>query len=71
MTNKEGMDALSGLVKAQTNPKYAGAASAKIVDALNKSGIIDSEYINTVDNIFNQQQQLQSAPVINWDVAPQ
>ena len=72
MTNKEGMDALSGLVKAQTNPKYAGAASAKIVDALNKSGIIDSEYINTVDNIFNQQQQQpQSAPVINWDVAPQ
>lgn len=70
MTSKEGMDALSGLVKAQQNPKYAGAAAAKIVDSLNKSGIMDSEYISTVDNIFNQQQQKQSAPAINWDVAP-
>lgn len=71
MTSKEGMDALSGLIKAQNNPKYAGAASAKIVDAINKAGIIDSDYINTVDNIFNQQQQPQATPVINWDVAPQ
>lgn len=71
MTSKEGMDALSGLIKAQNNPKYAGAASAKIVDAINKAGIIDNDYINTVDAVFNQQQQPQSTPVINWDVAPQ
>ena len=43
MTSKEGMDALAGLAKAQSNPKYAGAAGAKIAKQLNDSGIIDFE----------------------------
>lgn len=52
-TNKDAMDALAGLAKASSQPKFGGAAAAKLVDQLNKSGIIDSEYITTVNNVFN------------------
>ena len=79
LTNKEGMDALAMLAKAQKSPKFAGAASAKIADMMNKSGIINSEYLKESDAWFHGgqqgQQQQQQAPAqapqgINWDVAP-
>jgi hypothetical protein len=52
-TNKDAMDALAGLAKASKQPKMAGATTAKLVDMLNKSGIIDSEYITAVNQVFN------------------
>ena len=61
-TNKEAMDALAGLAKASKQPKIAGATAAKIVDQLNKSGIIDSEYITEIDNLFNKPQQQEQTP---------
>lgn len=75
LTSKEGMDALAMLAKAQKSPKFAGAASAKIADMMNKSGIIDSDYLSASDAWFHggqQQQQPAAQPSkgINWDVAP-
>lgn len=74
-TNKDAMDALAGLAKASNQPRYGGAATAKIIDSLNKSEIIDSEYLTSVNNIFNappavtvETQQLPSEK-INWDKA--
>jgi len=74
-TNKDAMDALAGLAKASNQPRYGGAATAKIIDSLNKSGIIDSEYLTSVNNIFNappatttETQQMPSGQ-INWDEA--
>jgi hypothetical protein len=68
-TNKEAMDALAGLAKASKQPKIAGATAAKIVDQLNKSGIIDSEYITEIDNLFNKpQQQEQTATPSSVDL---
>lgn len=73
LTNKNSMDALAMLAKAQENPKYAGAASAKIADMLNKSGIIDSDYlteINQMMSIPREQtltQKQQQNPIINLD----
>lgn len=79
-TNKEAISALADLAKVQNNPKFAGAAASKLVDRLNKSGIIDSEYITEVDNLFNRmggtQEQgttpLPPAPEkVNWEEAVQ
>jgi hypothetical protein len=77
LTSKEGMDALAMLSKAQKNPKFAGAASAKIADMMNKSGIINSEYLSASDAWFHggqqgqsQQQAPQTPQSINWDTAP-
>lgn len=74
-TNKDAMDALAGLAKASNQPRYGGAATAKIIDSLNKSGIIDSEYLTSINNIFNappttttEPQQMPSGQ-INWDEA--
>ncbi len=74
-TNKDAMDALAGLAKASNQPRYGGAATAKIIDSLNKSGIIDSEYLTSINNIFNappatttETQQMPSGQ-INWDEA--
>jgi hypothetical protein len=61
-TNREAMDALAGLAKASKQPKIAGATAAKIADQLNKSGIIDSEYITEINNLFNQPQQATQQP---------
>lgn len=72
-TNREAITALAGLAKGSENPKFAGAAAAKFLDRLNKTGVIDSEYINEVDNLFgtgrSSQQQSQPAPEqgVNWD----
>jgi len=49
LTSKEGADALAMIAKGQNNPKYFGAMSAKIADQLNKSGVIDSEYISEIE----------------------
>lgn len=65
-TNKEAINALAGLAEASKRPKIAGATAAKIADQLNKSGIIDSEYITEINSIFNapqQQQQPAAAPM--------
>jgi hypothetical protein len=78
LTSKEGMDALAMVSKAQKSPKFAGAASAKIADMMNKSGIIDSEYLTASDAWFHggkkgqgqQQQAPQTPTTINWDMAP-
>lgn len=73
LTNKQGMDALAMLSKAQNNPTYAGAAGAKIANMLNKSGIIDSEYLTEVNQmIFGKQEQQPnvSPSSIDWTVEP-
>jgi hypothetical protein len=70
-TNKEAISALVDLNKASQNPKFGGAAAAKLVDRLNKTGIIDSEYISEVDSLFGQPKtttiQPQETQKINWD----
>lgn len=71
-TNKEAVNALAGLAKGSKDPAFKGAAAAKFIDQLNKSGVIDSEYINEVDSMFGggrQQQQTtpQTEQSINWD----
>jgi len=73
LTNKQGIDALAMLSKAQNNPKYAGAAGAKIANMLNKSGIIDNEYLTEVNQmIFGKQEQQPTASPssIDWSVEP-
>lgn len=70
LTSKEGMDALAGLAKAQKSPAYAGAAAAKIADALNRSGIINEEYANDVNRFLHgsgKQQQEAAPQPINLD----
>jgi len=73
LTNKEGIDALAMLSKAQSNPKYAGAAGAKIANMLNKSGIIDNEYLTEVNQMIygkQEQQQPVSPSSIDWSIEP-
>jgi|LakMenE18May11ns_1017448.scaffolds.fasta_scaffold9933994_2 hypothetical protein len=74
LTSKADMDALAMLAKAQNNPKYAGAAGAKIANMLNKSGIIDNEYLTEVNQmIYGKQEQQPVMPPssIDWSVEPQ
>jgi len=73
-TNPQAVSALADLAKAQNNPRFAGAAAAKLADRFNEAGIIDSEYINEVNAIFGSPQSTTVAPVttqtpsrINWD----
>jgi hypothetical protein len=74
-TNPQAVSALAGLSKASQNPRFAGAAAAKLVDRLNETGIIDSDYVRDVSNILNpvgtQQPPTQipaeSSKAINWD----
>jgi hypothetical protein len=54
-TNPKAMDALAGLAKASKNPRFAGAASAKLVDQLNEAGIIDSDYISEINSLFSKE----------------
>lgn len=76
-TNPQAVSALADLAKAQNNPRFAGAAAAKLADRLNATGIIDSEYIREVNSILNPAGMEQPAPVapvvpsgaINWDQA--
>jgi hypothetical protein len=74
LTNKEGMDALAMLSKAQSSPVFAGAAGAKIANMLNKSGIIDNEYLTEVNQMIygkQEQQPVMSPKGIDWSVEPQ
>lgn len=75
-TNKETMSALIDLQKASKNPKFAGAAAAKLADRLNAAGIIDNEYINEVNTFFGSPEAREtsvpesmtpSTQPINWD----
>lgn len=59
MTSKAGQDALTNLGKVQQNPKLLGALSAKIANDFNKSGIIDSEYLDEINQRLNPQGQEQ------------
>ena len=73
LTSKADMDALAMLAKAQNNPKYAGAAGAKIANMLNKSGIIDNEYLTEVNQMIygkQEQQPVMSPSSIDWSVEP-
>jgi hypothetical protein len=73
LTSKSEMDMLAMLSKAQDNPKYAGAMGAKIANMLNKSGIIDSEYLNSVNQMIYGQQPQEKITVpapIDWSVEP-
>jgi len=73
LTNKNSMDALAMLAKVQQNPKFAGAAAAKLADMFNKSGIIDSEYLTELNQMMTIQrpqtltQQQRANPVIDLD----
>jgi hypothetical protein len=74
LTSKTEMNALAMLAKAQNNPKYAGAAGAKIANMLNKSGIIDNEYLTEVNQMIygkQEQQPVMSPSNIDWSVEPQ
>jgi hypothetical protein len=69
-TNKEAVNALAGLAKGAKDPAFGGAAASKFIDQLNKSGVIDSEYINEVNTLFGggrQQTAPQTEQKINWD----
>lgn len=74
-TNKDSISALAGLAKVQNQPAFAGAASAKLIDRFQKAGIIDSEYINEINNIFGTVPQTQQPSTlspnnqVNWDEA--
>jgi hypothetical protein len=76
-TNPQAVSALADLAKASNNPRFGGAAAAKLADRLNATGIIDSEYIREVNNILNPAgvaQPQTAAPAattqqINWDAA--
>lgn len=73
LTSKTDIDALAMLSKAQNNPKYAGAAGAKIANMLNKSGIIDNEYLTEVNQMIygkQEQQPVMSPSSIDWSVEP-
>lgn len=59
-TNKDAADALAKLSQFKQGNKMSGAAAAKLVDQLNKAKIIDSEYVSTIDSIFNAPQDRQT-----------
>ena len=69
-TNKDAVNALAGLAKGAKDPAFGGAAAAKFIDQLNKSGVIDSEYMNEVDALFGPTRQQTTPQVeqrINWN----
>lgn len=71
LTNPKAMSALAGLAETQKNPAKYGGVAGKFVDQLNKSGIIDSEYLNEVNTMIHgkpaQQEQQQVAPINSLD----
>jgi hypothetical protein len=74
-TNREAVNAIAGLAKGAKDPAFGGAAASKFIDQLNKSGVIDIDYINEVNAIFGAPKQQGTAPQteqkINWDGAVQ
>lgn len=64
-TNREAMNALIGLSKYKEGTKIGGALAAKMASQLTKAGIIDSEYISSVNNFFNAPQENQpTEPIV-------
>jgi hypothetical protein len=79
-TNKEALNALSGLASVSGKNRIGGAAATKIVDRLNTTGIMDVESVNEMKSLFQipqpvQQQEPSAMPSgpIDWQqqVAPQ
>lgn len=77
LTNPKAQNALIGLTKAD---KLGGAAVAKLVSELNKSGVIDNEYINAVQSTYEtafgfaergSRQPTPSAPMMTQDMIDQ
>lgn len=67
LNNREAMTGLALLAKAQDKTKYGGSMAAKGMDMLNKSGVIDNEYLNDIQTKLygstpNQQQQAPMKP---------
>ena len=52
VTNKNAMDALAGITKAQSNPKFGGSILAQNLKVLQNEGILNSQYIKEVDRIL-------------------
>lgn len=67
-TNPQAVSALADLTKASQNPRFAGAAAAKLVDRLNETGIIDSDYIREVSTLLNPAGTTPATPEVS---APQ
>jgi len=67
LTNKNAMNGLALLAKAQNNPKYGGAVAAKGIQMLQNSGVINSEYLNELNTFIHGKpsavQNTQEAPV--------
>lgn len=59
MTNPATMDYLLKVTNPRTSNAVYGAATAKILDTLNKNGWIDNEYFNTIDAFMGTQGQKQ------------
>lgn len=62
MTNPAAMSALAGLATAQKTPAKYGAVAGKLVDQLNQSGIINSEYLNEVNTLIHGQAEKKQTP---------
>lgn len=68
LNNRQAVTALATLAKAQKDTKYSGALFAKGMDMLNKSGVIDNEYLNSLQTtIYGSGQQVpqEAAPPKN------
>lgn len=77
LTNPKAQNALIGLTKAD---KLGGAAVAKLVSELNKSGVIDNEYITAVQKTYEtsfgfaergSRQPVPTAPMMTQDMIDQ
>lgn len=70
LTNPQAMSALAGIANIQKSPAKYGAVAAKLVDSLNKSGVIDSQDLNEINTLIHgkaQGQQQQSRPINSLD----
>lgn len=68
LTNKEAMNALAGLSKLQTKPKFGGALGAKLINQLNESGVIDLGYKDDVNKLlYGDQTGGKQAPAMSFD----
>lgn len=56
LTNPQAMSALAGIANIQKAPAKYGAVAAKLVDSLNKSGVIDSQDLNEINILIHGQQ---------------
>lgn len=70
VTKPATMNALAGLAKAQKNPALYGGLMAKSLDILNKSGVINSDYLNEVNTLVHGKQAPtpETAPMTDADI---